>query len=167
MSHAMKPYIIIMYACMLCGCQSATETAYGRFFRQTSPLHSYATVEWPKLCRKYWFPDMNYWEEQIEAKLNDSLFPREMAVSYWVAMQSAREFVHRQGMPLRAQARIEVIEQLDLLEAAFDTVFMRCISEPYYMRLLPDIYDEVIPGRLDTLYETMRRNSPTDNNNAK
>lgn len=152
---------------MLCGCQSTTETVYGRFLRQTAPLHSYATVEWPKLCKKYWFPDMNYWEEQIEAKLNDSLFPREMAVSYLVAMNSARELVHRQGMPLRATATIEVIEQLDLLEAAFDTVFMRCISEPYYMRLLPDIYDEVIPGRLDTLYETMRRNSPTDNNNAK
>ena len=75
-------------------------------------------LRYSRLCKKYWFPDMNYWEEQIEAKLNDSLFPREMAVSYWVAMQSAREFVHRQGMPLRAQARIEVIEQLDLLEAA-------------------------------------------------
>lgn len=110
---------------------------------------------------------MDYRKEQIEAKLNDSLFPREMAVSCRVAMQSAREFVRRRGMPLRAQATIEVIEQLDLLEAAFDTVFMRCISEPYYMRLLPDIYDEVIPKRLDTLYETMRRNSPTDNNNTK
>lgn len=163
----MKRYIIILSACILCGCHTQIERACIRFLRRTAPLHSYATVEWPKLCRKYWHPDMDHCEDQLEARLNDSLFPREMAVSYWVAMQSAKEFVHRQSQPLREKATIEVIEQLDLLEAAFDTVFMRCISEPYYMRLLPDIYDEVIPGRLDTLYETMRRNSPTDNNSTK
>ena len=55
---------------------------------------------------------MDHCEDQLEARLNDSLFPREMAVSYWVAMQSAKEFVHRQSQPLREKATIEVIEQL-------------------------------------------------------
>lgn len=159
----MKRYIIILFVCVLCGCHTQIDTAYIRFLRRTATLHSYATVEWPKLCGKYGHHDMNYCEDQVEARLNDSLFPREIAVSYWVALQSAREFVHRQSLPLREKATIEVIEQLDLLEAAFDTVFMQCISEPYYMRLLSDIYDEVIPKRLDMLQESMRLNGSTNN----
>lgn len=65
-------------------------------------------------------------------------------------------------------ANPELAEELDRLEAAFDTVFLRCISEPYYMRLLPDIYDEVIPERLDALAEpatTLRDGSKTHGNN--
>lgn len=99
----------------------------------------------------YWRPNKGDWNQEVEKQLEETAFPYEIAAAYWEQLQSAREFVHQRSLPLRAVAAPELVERLDRLEAAFDTVFMRCISESYYMRLLPDIYDEVIPERLDVL----------------
>lgn len=144
-------FYLALSVCALFGCRPTEKSAQIVFFRETAPLHSYATVPWAKLVRDYWRPNRSDWTREVEKQLEETAFPYEIAAAYWEQLQSAREFVHQRSLPLRAVATPEFVERLDQLEAAFDTVFLRCISEPYYMRLLPDIYDEVIPERLDVL----------------
>lgn len=144
-------FYLALSACALFGCRPTEESARVAFFRETAPLHSYATVPWAGLARDYWRPNRGDWSRVVEKHLEATAFPYEIAAAYWEQLQSAREFVHQRSLPLRAVAPPEFVERLDQLEAAFDTVFLRCISEPYYMRLLPDIYNEVIPERLDVL----------------
>lgn len=144
-------FYLALSACALFGCRPTKRSARVDFFRETAPLHSYATVPWAELVEDYWRPNKGDWNQEVEKQLEETAFPYEIAAAYWEQLQSAREFVHQRSLPLRAIAAPELVERLDRLEAAFDTVFMRCISESYYMRLLPDIYDEVIPERLDVL----------------
>lgn len=144
-------FYLALLVCALFGCRPTERSARVDFFRETAPLHSYATVPWAELVEDYWRPNKGDWNQEVEKQLEETAFPYEIAAAYWEQLQSAREFVHQRSLPLRAIAAPELVERLDRLEAAFDTVFMRCISEPYYMRLLPDIYDEVIPERLDVL----------------
>lgn len=148
-------FYLALSACALFGCRPTERSARVDFFRETAPLHSYATVPWAELVEDYWRPNKGDWNQEVEKQLEETAFPYEIAAAYWEQLQSAREFVHQRSLPLRAVAAPELVERLDRLEAAFDTVFMRCISEPYYMRLLPDIYDEVIPERLDVLVEAV------------
>lgn len=144
-------FYLALSACALFGCRPTERSARVDFFRETAPLHSYATAPWAELVEDYWRPNKGDWNQEVEKQLEETAFPYEIAAAYWEQLQSAREFVHQRSLPLRAVAAPELVERLDRLEAAFDTVFMRCISESYYMRLLPDIYDEVIPERLDVL----------------
>lgn len=144
-------FYLALSACTLFGCRPTERSARVDFFRETAPLHSYATVPWAELVEDYWRPNKGDWNQEVEKQLEETAFPYEIAAAYWEQLQSVREFVHQQSLPLRAVAAPELVERLDQLEAAFDKVFLRCISEPYYMRLLPDIYDEVIPERLDVL----------------
>ena len=144
-------FYLALSACALFGCRPTERSARVDVFRETAPLHSYATVPWAELVEDYWRPNKGDWNQEVEKQLEETAFPYEIAAAYWEQLQSAREFVHQRSLPLRAIAAPEFVERLDRLEAAFDTVFMRCISESYYMRLLPDIYDEVIPERLDVL----------------
>lgn len=146
-------FYLALLACALFGCRPTEKSAQIVFFRETAPLHSYATVPWAKLVRNHWRPNRGNWDQEVEKHLEATAFPYEIAVAYWEQLQSAREFVHQRSLPLRAVATPEFVERLDQLEAAFDTVFLRCISESYYMRLLPDIYNEVIPERLDVLVQ--------------
>jgi hypothetical protein len=37
----------------------------------------------------------------------------------------------------------------------FDTVFVRCVSQEYYMRLIPEMYNEVMKPALDELAEKL------------
>ena len=144
-------FYLALFVCVLFGCRPTEKSARVVFFRETAPLHSYATVPWAELVRDYWRPNRGDWNKEGEKRREATAFPYEIAAAYWEQLQSVREFVHQQSLPLRAVATPEFVERLDQLEAAFDTVFLRCISESYYMRLLPDIYDEVIPERLDVL----------------
>lgn len=161
-------FCIVLFVGALCGCRPTEKSARIDFLRETAPLHSYATVPWKQLVRDYWRPNRGDWDREVEKRLATNEFPYEIAAEYWEQLRSVREFVHQRSLPLRGVANPELAEELDRLEAAFDTVFLRCIFEPYYMRLLPDIYDEVIPERLDALAEpatTLQDGSKTHGNN--
>lgn len=62
-----------------------------------------------------------------------------------------KAYVHQKGMALRAVAPEETVEALDRFEAAFDTLFHRCVSQEYYLRLFQDCFNETIPDALDSL----------------
>jgi hypothetical protein len=52
---------------------------------------------------------------------------------------------------LRAKASNNAINSLDRTEAMFDTVFVRCVSQEYYMRLFPEMYNETMKPAIDEL----------------
>lgn len=68
-----------------------------------------------------------------------------------------KAYVHQKGMALRAVAPKETVEALDRFEASFDTLFHRCISQEYYLRLFHDCFNETIPQALDSLVASCRK----------
>ena len=111
--------------------------------------YNYATVEWERLDSIY-RPYVADWSEDIDQRIHSD-FPQDIAAEYWRRLQNAKTHFHQQAMPLRATAPQEVLESLDRAEAAFDTVFVRCVEQEYYMRLFVDVYNETLPPALDSL----------------
>jgi len=70
--------------------------------------------------------------------------------------QRLKTYVHMKSLPLRSESSDEVVLALDGFEASFDTLFKRCISQEYYMRLFHDCFNEIIPPALDNLAEKLR-----------
>jgi hypothetical protein len=71
----------------------------------------------------------------------------------WHLLQNARTDFHQKSLSLRVEASKEMADALDKTEAMFDTVFVRCVSQEYYMRLFPDMYNETMKPALDDLVE--------------
>ena len=78
-------------------------------------------------------------------------FPREVSIKIWHLLQNARTDFHQKSLPLRAKASNNAINSLDRTEAMFDTVFVRCVSQEYYMRLFPEMYNETMKPAIDEL----------------
>ena len=80
-------------------------------------------------------------------------FPIEISTEIWHLLQNARKDFHQKSLPLRVQASNDIIKALDRTEVMFDTVFIKCVSQEYYMRLFPEMYNEVMKPALDELVE--------------
>ena len=79
----------------------------------------------------------------------------EIAANFWHILQNARTDFHQKSLPLRENASKDVINALNKTEAMFDTVFVRCVSQEYYMRLLPEMYNETMKPAIDELVEQL------------
>ena len=79
------------------------------------------------------------------------MFPNEICAKYWHLLQNARTDFHQKSLPLRAKASKNAINSLNRTEAMFDTVFVRCVSQEYYMRLFPEMYNETMKPAIDEL----------------
>ena len=78
-------------------------------------------------------------------------FPMEIASNFWHLLQNARTDFHQKSQPLRVEASNSVIQALGKTEAMFDTVFVKCVSQEYYMRLFPEMYNETMKPAIDKL----------------
>jgi hypothetical protein len=58
---------------------------------------------------------------------------------------------------VRASASAKLIGVIEHTEALFDTLFVRCIEQEYYMRLLPEMYNEVMTPAIDKLTEVINQ----------
>jgi len=77
--------------------------------------------------------------------------------------ESLKNYVHMKSLPLRSLSSEEVVQAIDEFENAFDTLFLRCVSQEYYYRLFHDCFNETIPPALDDLAGKLRKvysNSP-------
>ena len=81
----------------------------------------------------------------------------EIVMSMRASCDMMKAYVHLKGMALRAVAPEETVEALDRFEAAFDTLFHRCVSQEYYLRLFQDCFNETIPDALDSLVASCRK----------
>ena len=131
----------------LTACHDAKREA----IQQIACYANYSTVDWERLSEMY-RPNNGDWSEDIGAHFIKD-FPREIAVNYWHLLQNARIDFHQKMLHLRVGASATTLRRLDETEAMFDTIFVRCISQEYYMRLLPDVYNEVMPHAIDALID--------------
>lgn len=129
------------------GCHSNSSIA------DIAEFYNYSTVNWVRIDTMYYRPYAADWSEDIGKQIRPD-FPDEIAAKYWHRLQNAKTDFHQQTMPLRAASSAEVCEALDRTESMFDTVFVRCIEQEYYMRLLVDTYNETMPPALDSLCRT-------------
>ena len=150
----MRRYLLILFTTMLvtsCKQDNATE-----FVREISCYSDYSTVAWPDLSEKYYRPNTGDWGEDVE-KCICTGFPLEIASHFWHLLQNARTDFYQKSLPLRAEASHNTIEAIDRAEAMFDTVFVRCVSQEYYMRLFPEMYNEVMTPAIDELVELLNK----------
>ena len=148
----MRRYLLMLFTAMLVtSCKQDTMT---NFVSEISRYSDYSTVTWPDLSEKYYRPNTGDWGEDIE-KCICTGFPLEIASHFWHILQNARTDFHQKSLPLRAEASENIIKALDLTEAMFDTVFVRCVSQEYYMRLFPEMYNETMKPALDELVEKL------------
>ena len=150
----MKKLICIAIAILaLVGCSADVKT---EFIKSVSGYSDYSTVDWGELGDKYYRPNTADWSAEVDSLIIEE-FPMEIACGYWHLLQNARTDFHQKSLPLRAEASKNELDALDKSEAMFDTVFVRCVSQEYYMRLLPEMYNEVMKPVIDELIKELNR----------
>ena len=137
----------------LVGCSADVKT---EFIKSVSSYSDYSTVDWGVLGDKYYRPNAADWPAEVDSLIIEE-FPMEIACKYWHILQNARTDFHQKSLPLRAEASKNELDALDKSEAMFDTIFVRCVSQEYYMRLLPEMYNEVMKPAIDELIKELNR----------
>ena len=133
------------------GCGDNRRTA---FVKDIDYYSDFSTVDWDSLRDKYYRPNTADWPAEVDSMIYED-FPMELACEYWHLLQNARTDFHQKSLPLRAKASKNIVVALDNTEAMFDTVFVRCVSQEFYMRLFPEMYNETMKPALDELVEKL------------
>ena len=137
----------------LVGCSADIKT---EFIKSVSGYSDYSTVDWGELGDKYYRPNTADWSAEVDSLIIEE-FPMEIACGYWHLLQNARTDFHQKSLSLRTKASKTEIDTLNKTEAMFDTVFVRCVSQEYYMRLLPEMYNEVMKPAIEELIKELNR----------
>ena len=121
--------------------------------KELCKFYSYSTVDWALIDTLYYRPYKCDWSEEIGAQIAFD-FPMEYTSKYWHRLQNAKTYLHQQTLPLRIGASDAFIEQLNRTESALDSVFVRIVSQEFYMRLFVDCYEEIMPQEVTKCFET-------------
>ena len=117
-------------------------------------FYDYSTVDWAMLDTLYYRPYNCDWSEEIGKQILPD-FPMEKSSLYWHRLQNAKTYLHQKTLPLRIGASNDFLIQLNRTEAALDSVFVRMVSQEYYMRLFVDCYEEILPQEIDKCFQLM------------
>lgn len=153
----MKRFLLLLIIIpLVVGCEQNTAT---EFVEEICCYSDYSTVDWYELSEKYYRPNTADWDSTTNEQIIKD-FPSEVAAEFWHLLQNARTDFHQKSLPLRAEATENVINTLDKTEAMFDTVFVRCVSQEYYMRLFPEMYNETMKPAINELVATLANKQP-------
>ena len=144
----MRRYLLILFASMFI--TSCKQDTAAEFVKDIGCYSYFSTVDWEALTDKYYRPNIADWDSISNWRIIAG-FPNEICAEYWCLLQNARTDFHQKSLPLRAKASNNAINSLDRIEAMFDTVFVRCVSQEYYMRLFPEMYNETMKPAIDGL----------------
>jgi sulfur relay (sulfurtransferase) DsrC/TusE family protein len=144
-------HILVVVALALTSCNNEAKR---EFVVSISDYSDYSTVDWSELSEQYYRPNTADWSEGIGAQIIEG-FPMEIASEYWHILQNARTDFHQKSLPVRVGATASTTALLDKTEAMFDTVFVRCVSQEYYMRLFPEMYNEVMKPAITELTQKL------------
>ena len=131
-----------------CSRQDSISLAHDELAR----FYNYSTVDWCLIDSLYYRPYNCDWPDGME-NIFDPEFPFELIPMYWHLTQNAKTYLHQKTLPLRIGASPEFTDQLNRTEAALDTLFVRMVSQPYYMRLDVDCYQEIMPQEVTKCFE--------------
>ena len=153
----MRRYLLMLFASVLVtSCKQDTTT---EFVKEISCYSDYSTVAWSDLSERYYRPNMGDWDREMNKQIIKD-FPIEISAEIRHLLQNARTDFHQKSLPLRAEASENIIKALDRTEAMFDTVFVRCVSQEYYMRLFPEMYNETMKPAIDELVIELANKQP-------
>ena len=146
-----KSLLIGLVVVILMGCtkQDSVSVAHN----ELGKFYNYSTVDWARIDTLYYRPYNCDWSEEIGAQIAPD-FPIEYASKYWHRLQNAKTYLHQQTLPLRIGVSDAFIEQLNRTESALDSVFVRIVSQEFYMRLFVDCYEEIMPQEVTKCFET-------------
>lgn len=147
-----KYLLLLLIATLLTGCNQHTST---ECIEDISCYYDFSTVDWDELSEKYYRPNIADWDTTIDECIADG-FPSDVATELWHLLQNARTDFHQKLLPLRSEVSNRIIQTIDRTEAMFDTVFVRCVSQEYYMRLFPEIYNETMKPAIDELTKRLQ-----------
>jgi hypothetical protein len=102
------------------------------FVKNISCYYDYPTIDWPELSDKYYRPNTANWDLATNERIINN-FPREITYKFLHLLLNARIDFHQKLVSLRAKASKNAINSLNQTEAVFDTVFVICVSQKYYM----------------------------------
>ena len=91
------------------------------------------------------------WSQEIDKGIDPTWRECDAAALYWDRLQSAKTYLHRKSLPLRAIASKGIVKELDTIEQAFDDAFVEMISQEYYMRIFQDAFDEIFSAKVNHL----------------
>ena len=143
--------MIALVSLGLTGC--AKQDSISVAHNELGKFYNWSTVEWAGIDSMYYRPYNCDWSEEIGAQIAPD-FPFEYTSKYWHRLQNAKTYLHQQTLPLRIGASDEFIEQLNRTESALDSVFVRMVSQEYYMRVFVDCYEEIMPQEVTKCFET-------------
>ena len=146
-----KSLLIGLVVVILMGCtkQDSVSVAHN----ELGKFYNYSSVDWARIDTLYYRPYNCDWSEEIGAQIAPD-FPIEYTSKYWHRLQNAKTYLHQQTLPLRIGASDAFIEQLNRTESALDSVFVRIVSQEYYMRIFVDCYEEIMPQEVTKCFET-------------
>ena len=144
----MRRYLLILFASVLV--TSCKQDATTEFVKEIRCYSDYSSVAWSDLSERYYRPNAGDRDPEMNKQIIKD-FPIGISVEIWHLLQNARTDFHQKSLPLRAEASENIIKALDRTEAMFDTVFVRCVSQEYYMRLFPEMYNETMKPAIDEL----------------
>ena len=153
----MRRYLLILFASVLV--TSCKQDATTEFVKDISCYSDYSSVAWSDLSERYYRPNAGDWDPEMNKQIIKD-FPIGISVEIWHLLQNARTDFHQKSLPLRAEASENIIKALDRMEAMFDTVFVRCVSQEYYMRLFPEMYNETMKPAIDELVIELANKQP-------
>lgn len=153
----MKRFLLLLIVIpLVVGCKQDTAK---EFVNEITCYSDFSTVDWSELSEKYYRPNTADWDSATNERIIKD-FPSEVAAELWHLLQNARTDFHQKSLPLRAEASENIITALDRTEAMFDTVFVRCVSQEYYMRLFPEMYNETMKPAIDELVIELANKQP-------
>lgn len=141
--------MIALVSLGLTGC--AKQDSISVAHNELGKFYNWSTVDWAGIDSMYYRPYNCDWPDDIRVSYEFSL---EDATRYWHRLQNAKTYLHQQTLPLRIGASDEFIEQLNRTESALDSVFVRMVSQEYYMRVFVDCYEEIMPQEVTKCFET-------------
>ena len=97
------------------------------------------------------------WSQEIDKVMDPTWRECNAAALYWDRLQSAKTYLHRNSLPLRAIASKGIVKELDTIEQAFDEAFIEMVSQEYYLRVFQDVFDEIFSARVDHLAVTLAK----------
>ena len=143
--------MIALVSLGLTGC--AKQDSISVAHNELGKFYNWSTVDWAGIDSMYYRPYNCDWPEEIGAQIVPD-FPFEYTSKYWHRLQNAKTYLHQQTLPLRIGASDEFIEQLNRTESALDSVFVRMVSQEYYLRVFVDCYEEIMPQEVTKCFET-------------
>lgn len=121
------------------------------YMSYVSQFTDYSFVDWEDISSMSVKQYVADWDELLDDNIHPSWKQEGLDAEVWNLLKNAKAEVHRRSIPLRSISSRRLCRKLDALERAFDEAFEQMVTQEYYLRCFEDVFDEMIPPKVDNL----------------